>query len=49
MSGENSSGVEPHVVAERLGVGVPRVGEAVRVLIKEGLVKAARNVPDLRS
>jgi ribosomal protein S25 len=42
-------GVQPHVVAERLGISLPEVSETIRELKKEGLVKVARNLPYINS
>ncbi len=42
-------GVEPHVVAQRLGVFLPRVSEVVKGLKETGFIKVARNLPFIAS
>jgi len=46
---KESGGIQPCVIAERLGLALPRVSEAVRRLVAKGLVKVTHTVPDLAS
>nr|MDO8100092.1 hypothetical protein [Candidatus Njordarchaeota archaeon] len=42
-------GVEPHVVAERLGVRLSKVSQVAGLLEMDGFVRIARNIPDLKN
>ncbi|WXG46152.1 MAG: hypothetical protein WED05_05735 [Candidatus Atabeyarchaeum deiterrae] len=46
---KESGGIEPHAVAEKLGVRLPRVSEVAKSLRDEGLIKVARNIPFISS
>jgi hypothetical protein len=42
-------GVEPRIIAERLGVSLPRISEAAAMLKEQGAIKVVRNLPYLAS